>query len=163
MSHYEDAVGRYFTAWNATDDDVRGRAVAAAWHEDGFYTDPLADVAGHEQLTAAIGGVHQHGRRTPRHRPLLVGAGVGGRRERAGRRDRCDHPGRRRPHPRCARLPGSGAGGVVNGRSHGGGGIRVREPPEAAADRGGRGPFARTVFSVIANLIRPGAAGMRYC
>ncbi|MET8874111.1 nuclear transport factor 2 family protein [Nocardia sp. NPDC004604] len=59
MSNYEDAVGRYFTAWNATDDDVRARAVAAAWHEDGFYTDPLADVAGHEQLSAAIGGVHQ--------------------------------------------------------------------------------------------------------
>lgn len=59
MSQYDDAVRRYFTAWNATDDEMRAKAVAAAWREDGFYTDPLADVVGHEQLTAAIGGVHQ--------------------------------------------------------------------------------------------------------
>ncbi|MFQ6328947.1 nuclear transport factor 2 family protein [Nocardia sp. CWNU-33] len=59
MSQYEDAVGRYFTAWNATDDEARAAAVAAAWTEDGSYTDPLADVSGHGDLAAAIGGVQQ--------------------------------------------------------------------------------------------------------
>ncbi|BDT92033.1 MULTISPECIES: nuclear transport factor 2 family protein [Nocardia] len=57
MSRYEEAVDRYFAAWNATDEDARAAAVAAAWAEDGAYTDPLAEVSGHAQLTAAIGGV----------------------------------------------------------------------------------------------------------
>jgi SnoaL-like domain len=59
MSQYEDAVDRYFTAWNATDDAARAAAVAAAWTEDGSYTDPLAAVSGHVELAAAIGGVQQ--------------------------------------------------------------------------------------------------------
>lgn len=57
MSRYEEAVDRYFAAWNATDEDARAIAVAAAWAEDGAYTDPIAEVSGHAQLTAAIGGV----------------------------------------------------------------------------------------------------------
>ncbi|MET9029264.1 nuclear transport factor 2 family protein [Nocardia sp. NPDC004168] len=57
MSRYEEAVDRYFAAWNATDEDARAAAVAAAWVEDGAYTDPLAEVRGHAQLAAAIGGV----------------------------------------------------------------------------------------------------------
>jgi hypothetical protein len=59
MSQYEEAVERYFTAWNATDDAVRAAAVAAAWTEDGSYTDPLAAVSGYIELAAAIGGVQQ--------------------------------------------------------------------------------------------------------
>ncbi|NGO73545.1 nuclear transport factor 2 family protein [Streptomyces boncukensis] len=54
QSTYEAAVERYFAAWNAPDADTRAKAVAAAWTEDGSYTDPLADVRGHEQLVAAI-------------------------------------------------------------------------------------------------------------
>ncbi|MEU6832662.1 nuclear transport factor 2 family protein [Nocardia beijingensis] len=57
MTRYEEAVDRYFAAWNATDDDARTAAVAAAWAEEGSYTDPLAEVTGHAQLAAAIGGV----------------------------------------------------------------------------------------------------------
>lgn len=57
MSRYEEAVDRYFAAWNATDEDARAAAVASAWAEDGAYTDPLAEVRGHAQLAAAIGGV----------------------------------------------------------------------------------------------------------
>ncbi|WP_067477261.1 nuclear transport factor 2 family protein [Nocardia amamiensis] len=57
MSRYQEAVDRYFAAWNATDAEARVKAVAAAWTEDGAYTDPLADVVGHDQLAAAIGGV----------------------------------------------------------------------------------------------------------
>ncbi|WP_040778405.1 nuclear transport factor 2 family protein [Nocardia pneumoniae] len=57
MSRYQEAVDRYIAAWNATDEEARLKAVAAAWTEDGAYTDPLADVSGHDQLAAAIGGV----------------------------------------------------------------------------------------------------------
>ncbi|MGK8524165.1 nuclear transport factor 2 family protein [Nocardia asteroides] len=58
MSRYEEAVDRYFAAWNATDAEARAAAVAAAWTEDGGYTDPLAQVSGHAEVAAAIGGVH---------------------------------------------------------------------------------------------------------
>ncbi|MFG3259895.1 nuclear transport factor 2 family protein [Streptomyces sp. NPDC048172] len=51
---YQAAVERYFAAWNAPDAEARAKAVAAAWTEDGTYTDPLADVRGHEALTAVI-------------------------------------------------------------------------------------------------------------
>ncbi|MDX3228762.1 nuclear transport factor 2 family protein [Streptomyces sp. ME19-01-6] len=56
QSPYETAVARYFEAWNATDAEARAKAVAAAWSEDGSYTDPLADVSGHDQLAAVIAG-----------------------------------------------------------------------------------------------------------
>ncbi|MFD7663984.1 nuclear transport factor 2 family protein [Streptomyces sp. NPDC059788] len=57
---YEDAVARYFAAWNAAgaDDGGTAEAVAAAFTEDATYTDPLADAAGHEQLAAVIAGAH---------------------------------------------------------------------------------------------------------
>ncbi|GAA2235716.1 nuclear transport factor 2 family protein [Streptomyces indiaensis] len=51
---HEDAVARYFEAWNAEDPGARAKAVAAAWTEDGGYTDPLADVRGHEGIAAVI-------------------------------------------------------------------------------------------------------------
>ncbi|WP_435615692.1 nuclear transport factor 2 family protein [Streptomyces coelicoflavus] len=55
---YEDAVARYFEAWNAAPDAV-AKAVAAAWTEDGGYTDPLADVRGHEQIAAVVAAVRE--------------------------------------------------------------------------------------------------------
>ncbi|GAA5049419.1 nuclear transport factor 2 family protein [Nocardia callitridis] len=59
MSRYADAVDRYFAAWNAGSDEVLVAAVAAAWVEDGYYTDPLVDAVGHDQLRSAIEGVRQ--------------------------------------------------------------------------------------------------------
>ncbi|ANP51645.1 ketosteroid isomerase-like protein [Streptomyces griseochromogenes] len=59
MSIYTTAVARYFEAWNATDADALAKAVAAAWSEDGTYTDPLADVGGHEQIAAVIRAAHE--------------------------------------------------------------------------------------------------------
>lgn len=56
---YEDAVTRYFEAWNAGDPEARAQAVAAAWTEDGGYTDPLADVSGHDGIAALIAGVRE--------------------------------------------------------------------------------------------------------
>ncbi|MFK4148805.1 nuclear transport factor 2 family protein [Streptomyces sp. NPDC004065] len=51
---YETAVARYFEAWNADEPEARAKAVAAAWSPDGSYTDPLADVSGHDGIAAVI-------------------------------------------------------------------------------------------------------------
>ncbi|UNZ16358.1 nuclear transport factor 2 family protein [Streptomyces sp. 891-h] len=59
MNTYEAAVERYFAAWNAPDAESRAKAVAAAWTEDGSYTDPLAQVTGHGELAAAIGAARE--------------------------------------------------------------------------------------------------------
>ncbi|MET7934338.1 nuclear transport factor 2 family protein [Streptomyces sp. NPDC005322] len=59
MTPYDAAVARYFEAWNATEPEDLAKAVAAAWAEDGSYTDPLVEVRGHEQLAAAIAGAHE--------------------------------------------------------------------------------------------------------
>ncbi|MFE7710237.1 nuclear transport factor 2 family protein [Streptomyces sp. NPDC057486] len=59
MTAYEDAVQRYFTAWNATTPEELTKAVAAAFTEGATYTDPLASVRGHDELVAVISGSHQ--------------------------------------------------------------------------------------------------------
>ncbi|MER6117203.1 nuclear transport factor 2 family protein [Streptomyces sp. NPDC001743] len=59
MTAYDEAVQRYFAAWNAAGPEELEKAVAAAFTEDATYTDPLADVRGHEELAAAIGGAQQ--------------------------------------------------------------------------------------------------------
>ena len=55
---YENAVARYFEAWNAREPEALVKAVAAAWAVDGGYTDPLADVRGHEQIAAVVTAAH---------------------------------------------------------------------------------------------------------
>ncbi|MET8740549.1 nuclear transport factor 2 family protein [Streptomyces sp. NPDC004728] len=59
MTAYDEAVQRYFAAWNAATDEELAKAVAAAFTESATYTDPLADVRGHEELAATIDGAHQ--------------------------------------------------------------------------------------------------------
>ncbi|MEU6065620.1 nuclear transport factor 2 family protein [Streptomyces sp. NPDC047082] len=56
---YQSAVARYFEAWNATEPQALAKAVAEAWSADGGYTDPLADVSGHERIAAVIAAAHQ--------------------------------------------------------------------------------------------------------
>ncbi|MFF2510122.1 nuclear transport factor 2 family protein [Streptomyces sp. NPDC058086] len=56
---YENAAARYFEAWNATDRDALAKAVAAAWCADGSYTDPLAEVRGHDGIAAVIAAAHE--------------------------------------------------------------------------------------------------------
>ncbi|MFE5081420.1 nuclear transport factor 2 family protein [Streptomyces mirabilis] len=58
-NRYENAVARYFEAWNATDRDALAKAVAAAWSTDGSYTDPLAEVSGHDGIAAVIAAAHE--------------------------------------------------------------------------------------------------------
>ncbi|MFB7215068.1 nuclear transport factor 2 family protein [Streptomyces sp. NPDC056255] len=59
MTAYDEAVQRYFAAWNAATDEELAKAVAAAFTESATYTDPLAAVRGHEELAATIDGAHQ--------------------------------------------------------------------------------------------------------
>ena len=59
QDRYETAVARYFEAWNAGGKEALTKAVAAAWTADGTYTDPLADVRGHEGIAAVIAGAHE--------------------------------------------------------------------------------------------------------
>ncbi|MGR6917055.1 nuclear transport factor 2 family protein [[Actinomadura] parvosata] len=49
-------IDRYIACWNETDPEARAKAVAELWTEDGTYTDPLADVAGHAGIAAVIEG-----------------------------------------------------------------------------------------------------------
>ncbi|MFE9767656.1 nuclear transport factor 2 family protein [Streptomyces sp. NPDC005808] len=57
---FESAVVRYFDAWNAVEPDALAKAVAAAWVAEGGYTDPLAQVRGHEQISGLIAAAHEH-------------------------------------------------------------------------------------------------------
>ncbi|NUS73667.1 MAG: nuclear transport factor 2 family protein [Corynebacteriales bacterium] len=57
MNIYDTAIARYLTAWNATSTAECEEAVAAAWTPEGSYTDPLADVAGHQALVQLITAV----------------------------------------------------------------------------------------------------------
>jgi len=59
QDRYETAVARYFEAWNAGEKEALTKAVTAAWTADGTYTDPLADVRGHEGIAAVIAGAHE--------------------------------------------------------------------------------------------------------
>ncbi|WP_369269093.1 nuclear transport factor 2 family protein [Streptomyces sp. R11] len=55
---YEIAVARYFDAWNTREPNALARAVANAWSPQGGYTDPLADVRGHEGIAAVVAAAH---------------------------------------------------------------------------------------------------------
>ncbi|MEV0738898.1 nuclear transport factor 2 family protein [Streptomyces sp. NPDC050549] len=55
---YENAVARYFEAWNAGGPEALAKAVAAAWSVEGTYTDPLAAVTGHTEIAGLIAGAH---------------------------------------------------------------------------------------------------------
>ncbi|XUL93220.1 nuclear transport factor 2 family protein [Streptomyces galilaeus] len=57
-ARYENAVARYFEAWNAGDPEALAKAVAAAWSVEGTYTDPLAAVTGHTEIAGLIAGAH---------------------------------------------------------------------------------------------------------
>lgn len=59
MTRIEDVPQRYIAVWNEPDADARRRAVAELWTEDGTYTDPLADVEGHEAIEAVIAGARE--------------------------------------------------------------------------------------------------------
>ncbi|MCG5218842.1 nuclear transport factor 2 family protein [Streptosporangium sp. KLBMP 9127] len=59
MYDFANLVERYLAAWNEGDAEARLKAVAALWTEDGGYTDPMAQVTGHEGIAAVIAGVRE--------------------------------------------------------------------------------------------------------
>jgi hypothetical protein len=59
MTESLDLVRRYLAAWNESDPDVRRAQIENVWAEDGSYVDPLAAVAGYEEISALIGMVQQ--------------------------------------------------------------------------------------------------------
>ena len=56
MSDLTGTVERYLESWNESDPEARRVAVAEVWAPEGTYTDPLADVRGHEAIDALIAG-----------------------------------------------------------------------------------------------------------
>jgi hypothetical protein len=70
MNDGTQLVERYLAAWNETDPDARRTAIASLWSDRGRYVDPLADVEGHDQISALIDGVQQQ---VPGHVFELVG------------------------------------------------------------------------------------------
>jgi hypothetical protein len=58
VTDFSDVANRYIDAWNEPDAAARRKAVAELWAEDGGYTDPLADVAGPDAISALITAVH---------------------------------------------------------------------------------------------------------
>lgn len=59
MTDFDDLVTRYLTAWNAPDDTARSEQVARVWTDDATFTDPLADLRGHDEISGFIGAVRQ--------------------------------------------------------------------------------------------------------
>ncbi|MEU3712939.1 nuclear transport factor 2 family protein [Streptomyces catenulae] len=53
----QTVVQQYLATWNATGDE-RAELLAAHWSPEATYTDPLAEVAGHDGITAVVEGVH---------------------------------------------------------------------------------------------------------
>jgi SnoaL-like domain len=58
-------IHRYIDAWNETDAGRRQELVADVWTDEGTYLDPLMSGAGHDAITAMIGGAQQQ---FPEHR-----------------------------------------------------------------------------------------------
>ena len=58
MTDFNELANRYIDAWNEPDAAARRKAVGDLWAEDGGYTDPLADVAGPDAISALIASVH---------------------------------------------------------------------------------------------------------
>ncbi|MBW0103354.1 nuclear transport factor 2 family protein [Pseudonocardia sp. KRD291] len=54
MTDFDDVARRYIDVFNETDPAARRQKVAALWTAGGTYTDPLADVAGHDGIDGFV-------------------------------------------------------------------------------------------------------------
>lgn len=54
MTDFDDVARRYIAVWNEADPVARKEQVAALWATDGGYSDPFADVAGHDGIDGFI-------------------------------------------------------------------------------------------------------------
>jgi hypothetical protein len=56
MSDIQQTAERYIDVWNETDPAARRALVAEVFTEQAGYTDPLADVRGHDGIDGFVGG-----------------------------------------------------------------------------------------------------------
>ena len=54
MSDFTELAEKYIDMWNETDPSARRALINEVWSSDGRYIDPLAAVAGHDQIEAVI-------------------------------------------------------------------------------------------------------------
>jgi hypothetical protein len=59
VSDLTDLAGRYIAAWNEADASKRAAAISEVFTADATYTDPLADVQGHEGIGAVLAGAQE--------------------------------------------------------------------------------------------------------
>ena len=59
MTDMKKLIEGYIAAWNETDAAARAKKIAEVFVEEVEYTDPLASVHGHEELSALIGGAQE--------------------------------------------------------------------------------------------------------
>ena len=59
MSDFDAIADAYIDMWNETDTTARKARVEQLFAPGGRYTDPLADVTGHDQIDAMINAVQQ--------------------------------------------------------------------------------------------------------
>ena len=59
MSDFHATASAYIDMWNETDSNARKSRIEQLFTVDGRYTDPLADVSGHDQIDAMINAVQQ--------------------------------------------------------------------------------------------------------
>lgn len=54
-----DLIEQYLACWNEADPAKRRELIGETWADDGSYTDPLADVRGHDQIDAVIAAAQE--------------------------------------------------------------------------------------------------------
>jgi hypothetical protein len=54
-----DLITNYLACWNETDAEARRALINQHWSRSATYVDPMVDVVGHDDLSAAIGAVHE--------------------------------------------------------------------------------------------------------
>jgi hypothetical protein len=59
MTDVTNLIDGYIAAWNETDAAARSKKVAEVFVEEVEYTDPLASVHGHAELSALMGGAQE--------------------------------------------------------------------------------------------------------
>ncbi|WP_030565795.1 nuclear transport factor 2 family protein [Streptomyces aureocirculatus] len=59
MSDLTELADRYISIWNEPDEAKRAAAIADLYAADATYTDPLADVSGHDGIATVITGARQ--------------------------------------------------------------------------------------------------------
>ncbi|GLZ79728.1 isomerase [Actinorhabdospora filicis] len=55
----ETVAANYIAVWNETDAGARRKLIEETWVAEGTYVDPMAELAGHDQIDAGIAGVQE--------------------------------------------------------------------------------------------------------